>query len=196
MTRAAWDTLLAEARRLHESHPALADFCPFPDDVTPQDVAPHNINAARLFEADEQLDRSHPMAAAFHGASPIAQWRETYKGTQIASDFMDRFGCYCLVGSGGAFTSAQFSSYVVYMPSHLEYPAHHHPAEELYVILAGSAEFHCAGKAPETLGPGDVSQHASNQPHATITRDQPVLAYVVWRNNLGIKPVWTQEALR
>ncbi|MFK7752235.1 MAG: hypothetical protein AB8B51_06760 [Sedimentitalea sp.] len=36
---------------------------------------------------------------------------------------------------------------------------------------------------------GQVSFHASTWPHAMQTLDHPVMAYVIWRNTLGICPV-------
>ncbi len=191
-TRAHWDTLLDAARNAHAAHAKLSGFCAFPDDLTPAQPAPNRIGAAGLMESDPVVRScTHPLAQALLGGSPHAQWRETYKGTDIAQDFLDRFGCYCLIGTGGAFTSRQMGAFVVYMPPGLHYPCHQHPAEEMYYILAGEAGFTREGEAPETLGAGDVSFHASGQPHATATHDLPVLAYVLWRNHLGTPPVWT-----
>ena len=196
MTDPAFATLLDAARTAHAAHPALMSFCPFPEDLSPLPVTPHHIPAAELMARepafqDENLD---PLARAFLDASPVATWRETYKATSIGQSFLDQFGCYCLIGPQGGFHSNQIRTYVVYMPKGLHYPWHHHPAEELYVILAGEAEFHREGSPSERLGCGDVSIHTSNQPHATTTHDQPMLAYVVWRNHLDTPPVLTEMA--
>ena len=75
----------------------------------------------------------------------------------------------------------------------LFYPWHHHPAEELYVIIAGEAVFEAAGRPPRRLGPGYTAFHASNQPHAMTTEDKPVLAYVLWRGDLKTPPILTPE---
>lgn len=193
MSRAAFDTLLGEARKVHMAHPALDAFCPFPDDVTAQEVTPYHVPASDLMQAETGL-RTHLYGAlrdAFVGASPHAHWRETYKNTDIGDDFMARFGCYCLIGEEGPFTSEKMRAWVVYMPPGLHYPWHHHPGEEMYLILAGEAEFLRRGCPGARLGPGDVSEHAANQPHATETHDQPLMAYVVWRNGFGVPPVLT-----
>lgn len=79
------------------------------------------------------------------------------------------------------------------MPAGLRYPWHHHPAEEVYVVLAGSAEFHRAGETSAILHSGDVCEHRSNQPHAMVTHEQAVIAYVVWRGDLDTLPVWSDE---
>ena len=189
--RSLWDHLLHTARVAHESTPALAAFCPFPDDVTPQQVSSFPVAAARLMATDQGLftDRYAALRAALVAAGPLARWRETYKDTEIGQDFMDRFACYCLIGAGGAFISAEMAAWVVYMPPALHYPWHHHPGEEMYLTLAGEAEFMRKGAAPMTLRAGDPSQHASNQPHAMETYAHPVMAYVVWRNGFETPPM-------
>lgn len=193
MNREIFDTLLAEARKIHEADARLTAFCPFPDDIKPQEVAPYHIPAADLMRDDETLvsQQYATLRDAFVAAGPFAQWRETYKGTDIGDEFMARFGCYCLIGDGGPFASETMRAWVVYMPRHLHYLWHHHPGEETYLILAGEAEFLRTDHAPEILREGDTVTHEANQPHATETYDLPVMAYVVWRNGFTVKPVLT-----
>ena len=197
MDNSLWDTLLAEIRHVHATHPALKSFCAFPDDLEPLDVTPHITPPADLMAADPGLFAGDMagLRDAFRAVGPVAHWRETYKHTTIGQDFLDRFGCYAVIGGGGRWISASMSSFVVYMPPGLDYPWHHHPAEEIYLVLAGEAQFQCEGSKPETLGPGQSSFHADNRPHAMATFAHPVMAYVVWRNHLGIKPVLTPWAV-
>ena len=194
LDRAPWDHLLGVIRAAHETTPEVAAFCPFPDDIVAQEVTPFTINAADLMAAEQGLFTDHYAAArdAFVAAGPHAMWRETYKGTDIGQDFMDRFACYCLIGEGGAFVSDQMTAYVVYMPAHLHYPWHHHPGEEMYLVLAGEATFMRDGCPDRVLRPGGTSQHASNQPHAMETGAHPVMAYVIWRNGFETPPVLTR----
>lgn len=188
------DRLLDAALKVHQNTPALLDFAPVPRDVAWQPIDPHHIKAAELMCSDPGLTSTpdlSPLRDAFIDAAPMAAWRETYKDTDISGAFLDQFACYQLIGAGGFFACPTHSSYAVYMPAGLHYPWHHHPAEELYVLLAGSAEFQMKGHPPRTLTPGDAVFHPSNVPHATTTRDQPFMAYVVWRGDLKTKPVWS-----
>lgn len=194
MPISAFDLLLNETRKAHSAFPELNGFCSFPDDLKAQSPAPYRINAAQLMVDNPGETRAdlEPLRDAFLAASDLATWRETYKFSDIGEDFMSRFGCYCLIGQGGGWISRQMASYVVYMPPGLYYPWHHHPAEELYFVIAGQAEFLRSGAASETLGPGESSFHESNQPHAMRTLDQPVMAYVLWRSDLDVPPVLTE----
>ncbi len=189
-----WQTLLQLARAAHAEHPDLQAFCDFPDDLSRLPANTHRIPATNLLEAETGLtsDQRHSeFRDGFIACAPLADWRQTYQDTNIGADFLNRFGCYELIGLEGTFHSHQMRSFVVYAPAGLHYPWHHHPAEELYLVLAGEAEFALHGESPRILRPGDTAYHASMKPHAMTTHDHPVMAYVLWRGNLTGLPVWS-----
>lgn len=188
-----WRTLLQETRAAHERVAALQAFCSLPDDFTEQTVQPYHIPAADLMVSDNELtsDDFAGFRDALIDAAPLAQWRETYKGTGASADFLNRFACYEVIGVDAPFGATDMRAFMVYQPAGFHYPWHHHPAEELYLVVAGEAEFHLEGEAPKTLRPGDTIFHPSKAPHALITHGHPVMAYVLWRGNLNTKPVFT-----
>ena len=186
--------LLDHARAAYQGHDATRSFADFPDDLAPQQVMPFHIPASDLMLAENGLFTGDYAALrdAIFAAAPSAHWRETYKGTDIGQDFLDRFGCYSIIGNGGGFHSDKLWMWIVYMPPHLHYPWHHHPGEELYLVLAGQADFHRQGTESETLGPGGAVFHASNQSHAMTTGEHPVLCLVAWRNGFDTAPVLSE----
>ena len=191
MTTPAFINLIAAARSAHDSCAPIRAFCRFPDDLTETPWTPFWIPAAELMEQEDRWADSVAVPTlfdAFLGASADARWRETYKGTEIGDDFMNRFGCFCMIGPDAPWTSEQMFGFVVYMPPHLWYPWHQHPAEELYFVIAGSGEFFREGEPTETLVAGQGSFHASGQPHALRTHEAPLMAYVIWRNNFDTAP--------
>lgn len=192
-TDPAFEHLLAELYRLYAHEPALAAFAALPAALMPQPITPVRIPPAALMESDPDLTTTAYAAIrdAFIAAGAVAQWRLTYQGSRLGADFMDRFGCYCLIGEGGPFTCDGLAAYVVYMPAGLYYPFHQHPAEEIYFILAGEAEFLMEGHPPRRLGPGDHVFHPSGRAHATRTHDRPFMALVLWRGDLETAPVLT-----
>ncbi len=193
MTTAIWQTLLSTCREAHRTHPTLAAFCGFPNDISPQDVVPFPIPAAELLSRETGLETSlyNDLRDAIIAAGPNARWRETYKDTDIGETFLSRFGCYCIIGDGGPFSSQQIRAWIVYVPPKLHYRWHHHTGEEVYLVIAGEAEFFRKGDPPETLRSGQTSTHASNQPHAMETHETPVLALVIWRNGFDSVPTLT-----
>jgi hypothetical protein len=116
---------------------------------------------------------------------------ETYKDTDIGDDFMDQFACYCIIGENAPFMSAAIRLFMVYMPPHFYYPWHHHPAEEMYLVVSGNGVFKRKGCPDERLTEGETSFHQSNQPHAMETLDDPVLCLVAWRDDFETPPVLT-----
>jgi len=65
------------------------------------------------------------------------------------------------------------------------YPRHCHPAEEIYVPLAGTAWWQ-RGDAPwRRVPPGIAIHHPSGMPHATRTGGQPLVALYIWQGEIG-----------
>ena len=190
-----WENLLETAKKVHLDNSKLQDFCPFPNDIKKQEFHPFHIPASDLMQNETGLltDEYAELRDAFISASPYAHWRQTYKGTSIGERFQNEFGCYGLIGPESPFQSEKIRAWVVYMPKNFYYPWHQHPAEEMYLCLAGEAVFRKEGCREAVLNSGGVMEHSTNQPHAMETFDYPVMAYVVWRNEFGTKPVLTYE---
>ena len=190
-----WDNLLAIARSVHLDNGALQDFCPFPKDIRRQKFEPFHIPASNLMQNDSDLyskDYSE-LRNAFMSASPYAHWRQTYRGTTVGNRFLDEFGCYGLIGPESPFQSEKIRAWVVYTPKNFYYPWHHHPAEEMYLCIAGEAIFRRENFPDTPLKSGGTMEHSTNQPHSMETLDHPIMAYVVWRNQFGTKPILTYE---
>ena len=193
-----WNNLLDLARQVHLGNDILQDFCPFPNDIKRQEFHPFHIPASDLMQNEmDLLTRDYAeLRDAFISASPYAHWRQTYKGTGIGERFLNEFGCYGLIGPDSPFQSEKIRAWVVYMPKNFYYPWHHHPAEEMYLCLAGEAIF-CRENCPsERLSSGDIMEHLANQPHSMETFEHPIMAYVIWRNEFGTKPILTFEDAR
>ena len=194
----AWENLLETAKKVHLGNSKLQDFCSFPNDIKKQTLKPLHIPASDLMQNETGLltDEYAELRDAFILASPYAHWRQTYKGTTVGDKFLEKFGCYGLIGPESPFQSEEIRAWVVYMPKNFYYPWHQHPAEEMYLCLAGEAAFRKEGFPEVVLNSGGVMEHSTNQPHAMETFDHPIMAYVVWRNEFGTKPVLTYEDAR
>ena len=198
MSRDLFENALREVKRFYEAEPVMMAFTPFPSETQLQwaERKPYHINPADLFAADDSLTSDHfaSVRDALIALKDAAFWRETYKHTNIGDDFLNRFGCYELLGLDGHFHCRETRGFIVYSPGELYYPWHHHPAEEMYFILAGEAEFAVEGKTPKMLSPGDHMFHGENVPHNMQTREKGVLAWVQWRGDkLGVAPVLTDR---
>lgn len=60
-----------------------------------------------------------------------------------------------------------------------------HPAEEVFVMLAGEADWAKGEGGFTTLRPGERSYHPSMMRHATITRYHAFMSLYVWRGDVS-----------
>jgi quercetin dioxygenase-like cupin family protein len=65
------------------------------------------------------------------------------------------------------------------------YPAHAHPAEEFYIVLAGSPEFQVgANNTFERQRLGSIVLHHSEVSHSIRTKAEPFFAIFGWRGDI------------
>lgn len=169
--------------QLIAAEPALAGFSQFDTKASPVERAPNPIPAIALVQALAGGGSAETAAcvAAIAAAAPAANWQQSYTEDEVGRDFLNRYGYFELIGPTGHFLSGQTRAYIAYWGDHLYYPWHLHQAEEIYYVLAGQAQFESEGQEEAIVGPGGTRYHASNQPHAMTTFDQPILALVLWR---------------
>lgn len=173
--------VLNAARQLHQTHPDLAAFGDWPDDLCAVDVSPNAIPAVPLVQAiQSDAGPTQALTKAICATAHLANWKLTYTEDEVGADFLNRFGYYELFGPTGHFHSTKLRGYVAFWGEGLAYDWHSHQAEELYLIAAGRARFHVAGNDAE-LTPNQTRLHTSWQSHAMTTTDSPILTYVLWR---------------
>ncbi|MEO0750653.1 MAG: dimethylsulfonioproprionate lyase family protein [Pseudomonadota bacterium] len=190
--KALWADLLSEARALHAAVPALSAFCPFPEVAQDEVFASQVDPLCATLANDASLSGPYPgFQTACTRAAPHAWWRGTYRDTAIGDVLHAHFGTFEILGQDTPLTTGAMRGFMIYQTPGYHYPLHHHPAEELYLVLAGEADFSVEGEETRRLGPGQTAYHASNAPHALTTTDRSVLAYVLWRGDISVKPVFT-----
>lgn len=91
-----------------------------------------------------------------------------------------------LVGPDGMIWSDQCRFGILFQNRDIDYPRHHHEAEELYLVLCGHAVWQKAGELPITKLPGSFIHHAKSQPHEMKTGPEPLLAFWGWTGNLAL----------
>jgi hypothetical protein len=126
------------------------------------------------------------------GAAASLRWRQTYTLAQISGQvgagagarFLDNYGWAELVSPGAVTGAAQISCGVLVLGPDTFYPSHRHEAEEIYLPLAGTAEWqqgeHTASWRRRS--PGTLIHHSSEESHAMRTGEQPLLAMYLWRS--------------
>lgn len=90
-----------------------------------------------------------------------------------------------LIGPDGLVPSDEFRIGLYGMRPRAEYGIRTHPAEEVFIMLAGEVDW-IRGDAPYAPhGPGTRSYHPSMLPHANRTRDEAFMSIYVWRGDVS-----------
>ncbi len=111
------------------------------------------------------------------------KWEQTYTkaDSAISEKMLATYGFVEVIGSRGPFFSDQVRSGIgVYGPG-IGYPPHRHKAEEIYIVLAGGAEYRLDGKPPKYAQPGDLVFVPSMLTHGFYTADEAMVVYYIWQ---------------
>ena len=126
-----------------------------------------------------RLDRR--LAAALARVMPDLRWRQTYSKAQVGARFLANYAWTEVLGPAAPIRSARLSGGLLLLGPETHYPGHRHPAEEIYLPLAGTAEWQ-RGREPWTARPpGSAVLHESGVIHAMRTAREPLLALYLWR---------------
>lgn len=110
-------------------------------------------------------------------------WEQSYKKEDdVVSDAMlAAYGFAEIIGKLGPFVSERIRAGIGIYGPNIVYPRHQHQAEEIYIILAGSAEFKIGAAEEARRSTGDVVYVESNTPHGFRANDQSLVIYYLWQ---------------
>ena len=85
----------------------------------------------------------------------------------------------------GLVTSSQVRIRLYGMLPHCKYGIRTHPAEETYIMLAGSVLWKVVDAPYQQLFPGEKSHHPSMAPHATRTGEDAFMSIYIWDGDIA-----------
>ncbi len=114
------------------------------------------------------------------------KWEQSYsKADGLVGDAMlSGYGFTEVIGALGPFVSSKVRAGIGIWGPAIDYPPHRRQAEEVYVPLAGAAEFRLGtgkGLSVETRGVGDAVYVPSMLTHGFRTLDQPFVVLYIWQ---------------
>ncbi len=180
--------LLTEVKRLFAALPEAAPFLAEWPDGGARECAPQDLAVCAWLP---QLRPTPATAAVVRllQAMPL-QWRQTYGADDFGQAFLRGYGWSEFVGLRGPVPSSQIACGVLLLAPGIEYPAHAHQAEEVYLPIAGVADW---ARGTADFAPVPVGQpiyHAPWQPHAMRVGEEPLAALYLWRGgDLAAKSV-------
>lgn len=120
------------------------------------------------------------LVEAFTRHAGQLHWRQTYSEADFGARFLQRYGYVELVGRRSRlFTDRMAAGLLMFGPD-THYPRHRHPAEEIYLPVAGTARYLMPDGVWKSAAPGTVIHNAPMVWHGTETAEQPVLIAWAW----------------
>jgi hypothetical protein len=135
------------------------------------------------------------LAAALAELSPSFVWRQNpnYVRRPPSPEFLDGYGYAVIAGPGGLAPTGIAVGVLLLAPGIL-YPAHAHPAEEIYVVLDPASRWQRAGEEwRESMG-GAAIHHPPRVAHAMQAGGAPLCALYLWRGDLATNAALTDDA--
>ena len=132
------------------------------------------------------LDRCHPYMADIRPALPMLPWYAPGESDgRIPPDIFAGLRTCTLFGPGELIESPTIRGGLFAQDHAVPYGARAHLAEELFIVLAGRADWMCNGTWRRDVGPGGRVYHPSDAPHASATPHGFVLAAWVWWGDIA-----------
>lgn len=151
------------------------------------DVASAHLRASDLFADALPLARrgtaERALMTLYVKERASRRWEQSYSAADAAvgADMLAGYGYTEIVGKRGPFLSERIRAGVGVFAAGVDYPAHRHRAEEIYVVLAGSGTFHLDGHPPERQVAGGVVHVPSHLVHGITVDTEPLAVLCLWR---------------
>jgi hypothetical protein len=165
---------------LPEAEPFLPDW----PDLAPTRATPlHRLPVCRWLTdlGPLAVPATRALTRELIDAADFLEWRQTYVAADFGPNFLERYGWTELIGLRGPIASQKVACGFLMLGPEIEYPAHAHEAEELYLPLAGEALWMRGENGFVARPPGGAIAHSAWLPHATRTLGDPLLALYIWR---------------
>lgn len=146
--------------------------------------------------ADAALQAGNESTAALvESIRPVIDylpWRYSYPLREDAPDLGQRIAFAEIIGPEAPFRSDTVCLGLTLIAPQTLYPAHRHPAIELYYVVAGTSAW-TLNKVTQEHPPGTYILHPSQAVHAMRAHAQPLLAVYSWNGDVRTTSVYTKS---
>lgn len=153
------------------------------EQVTPPALPPAQMPACAvlpkmLCDPQDELTRLLATCAA------DLHWRTAGFG-QLPENARNQLAVAELIGPDGMFNTPDIRVGLLIQKDGFHYPWHRHAAEEVYLVLKGTALWAVDHEDPSQKAPRSIILHASQQPHTIVTLKDPICALWGWVGDIG-----------
>ena len=130
--------------------------------------------------------QTRPLIEAFETHKASRKWEQSYSKADgvVGDDMLSGYGFAEVIGKHGPFVSDRVRSGIGVWGPGIDYPSHRHAAEEIYVILGGSAEFRMDEAPDQQVFRKRASESVyvtSMRTHAFRTLEEPLCVFYIWQ---------------
>ncbi len=122
------------------------------------------------------------LGASLAGCLDRLSWSQNRAYVEMGGqdEFLAGYGFAPLSSAEGPIKRAVPMGGFILLAPNLLYPGHYHPPREIYLILTPGARWKIEDGDWFDVAPGDLILHQPSVVHATMTGDEPFLAFVSW----------------
>ena len=142
------------------------------------------ITAPSFLAAALEARGAHAILAEIAEFAADLPW-QVAPSLQANPQTQDRHAFIELVGPDGLAVTDELRFGLYLQAADTVYPPHRHAAEELYFVVAGTAEWQKDDADFAPREPGTLIHHVPWQDHATTTHGEPLLAMWAWLGDLN-----------
>ncbi|NKB64640.1 MAG: hypothetical protein GKR95_21825 [Gammaproteobacteria bacterium] len=149
--------------------------------LLPSDL--HN-GIVRLTKRDVTMEEIAHLLGLFHKYKDQLHWEQSYSKADkaVSRAMLAGYGFAEIIGKNGPFLSDRIRCGIGIWGPHISYPKHRHQAEEIYLVMSGSAVFTLDGSTSMSAFPRDVIHVASMRDHGFETQAQPLIVLYLWQS--------------
>ena len=160
---------------------------------------PARLNLAILRHWPQALARAAAidpaLGSALEALSTAFAWRQNpnYVRRPPSPDFLDGYG-YAVIAGPGGLIAAEIALGVLVLAPGMLYPAHAHPAEEIYLVLDPTSRWWREGEDWHGDMGGAAIHHPPNLAHAMQAGSAPLCAIYLWRGAVDVNAALVRQA--
>jgi len=128
-------------------------------------------------------DSARQLLQTFNNQNHRLRWEQSYRKQDglVPDAMLAAYGFVEIIGLQGPFVSERVRAGIAIWGPQVNYPQHHHQAEEIYALLSGSADFSFDNNAAQTRRAGDVVFVESHRRHGFQTLDESLVVLYLWQ---------------
>lgn len=147
------------------------------------EIARHKIVDHLGAEPEPSDEMTRRLTTLFHLHRHNVKWEQSYTQADqlVGNDMLDGYAFVELMGKWGPFENNKIRAGIGIWGPNVHYPSHYHEAEEIYIPIAGHADFTFDETNNVRHSKGEIIYIRPKRIHGFRTNNAPFIVVYVWR---------------